>query len=45
VISSYREEIADGLYRVRFRGVDDVGRTEPSGLVESLRVDVDGDDP
>jgi hypothetical protein len=34
VINSYREETADGLYRVRFRGVDDVGRTEPSGLVE-----------
>jgi len=45
VISSYREEIADGLYRVRFRGVYDLSRTESSGLVEALRLDVNNNDP
>src|SRR5260370_36876594 len=45
VIGSFRQEIADGLDRFRLRGVDDVGGAKSSGLVESLRLNIDDDDP
>src|SRR4029077_20337 len=45
VIGPSGKEIADGLDGVRFCGIDYVGGAEPSGLVESLRLDVNDHDP
>ncbi len=45
MICSSRQKITDGLDGFRLDGIDDVGGSESSGLVESLRLDVDDDDP
>src|SRR5260370_33663695 len=45
VICSFRQKIADGLDGLSFCGIDDVGGTKSQGLVESLRLEVDDDDP
>jgi hypothetical protein len=45
MVGSSRKEITDSLDRRGFRGIDDISGTEPFGLVESLRLDVDDDDP
>ena len=45
VVGSFRQKIADGLHRRRLCGVDDVGGTEAPGLIESLLLDIDDDDP
>jgi hypothetical protein len=45
VICSFGQKITDGFDGLCFCGIDDVGGAESSGLVESLRLEVDGDDP
>ena len=45
MVGSFLQKIADGLHRLRLCGVDDVGGAEAPGLVESLLLDVDDDDP
>src|SRR5580693_8543969 len=45
VICSFRQEIADGLDGFRRRGIDDIGSAESFGLVESVLLNVDDDDP
>ncbi len=45
VIRSSWQKVADGLDGFRLGGIDDVGGAKSSGLVESLRLDVDDDDP
>src|SRR6266849_5438480 len=44
MIRSFRQKVAHGLDRFSLGGVNDVGGPESSGLVESLRLDVDDDD-
>ena len=39
------KELADGLDRLGRRGVDDIGRAESFGLIQSLRLDIDNNDP
>src|SRR5580700_4557886 len=45
MIRSSRQKVAYGLDGFRCRGIDDVGGAESSSLFESLRLDVDDDDP
>jgi hypothetical protein len=45
MICSSRQKVAHGLDGFRLGGVNYVAGAESSGLVESLRLDVDDDDP
>jgi hypothetical protein len=45
MIGSVRQKITDGVDGIRLKGVDNIGGSEASGLVESLLLDVDDDDP
>jgi hypothetical protein len=45
VVGPSRQEVADGLDGFGLRGVDDIGRAESAGGIESLVLDVDDDDP
>src|SRR5580692_8232956 len=45
MISSILKELADGLDRLGRRGVDDIGRAESFGLIQSFRLDINNNDP